>query len=136
MSMMAVLKDKVEILPAWIGRPLANVPFALRLGPEYLRAQRAVNRAERSTCVAATAGTLQQLQGLVSFAVDQVEFYREFYREKCFSPGELQTLADWERVPMVIKADLQGVPLAARTARDAKDESQHKGDTSAFCWAD
>ena len=117
MSMMAVLKNRVESLPAWVGRPLANVPFGLRLGPEYIRAQRAVMRAECSTCAAATAGTLQLLQSLIRFAVDHVEFYREFYRNKGFSPGEIQTLADWQRVPVVTKADLQDVPLAARTAR-------------------
>ena len=55
MFLTALLKNRVESLPAWVGRPLANVPFALRLGPEYLVAQRAVNRAERSTCVCAMA---------------------------------------------------------------------------------
>jgi len=130
MSVLAVLKKRVESLPARVGRPLANVPFSLRLGPEYMRAQRAIRRAERSTCTAATTGTLQQLRDLVRFAIDQVEFYREFYRDKGFSPGELQILADWERVPVVTKADLQGVPLSARTAHDAKGMKINTGGTS------
>ena len=130
MSVLAVLKNRVESLPAWVGRPLANVPFTLRLGPEYMRAQRAIRRAERLTDAVAMAGTLQQLRDLVRFAIDQVEFYREFYRDKGFAPGELQTLADWERVPVVTKADLQGVPLSTRTAREAKGMKINTGGTS------
>jgi phenylacetate-CoA ligase len=130
MSLLTVVKKRVEFLPEWVGRPLSNVPFALRLGPEYVEAQRSIACVERMGCPAAMDRTLQQLKGLVRFAVDNVEFYRTFYRDKGFSPIEVQTLADWDRVPVITKADLQGVPLEARTARGATGVKINTGGTS------
>lgn len=130
MSVLAMVKNRVEFLPEWVGRPLSNVPFALRLGPEYVRTQRAINCVGRMGCSEATGRTLQQLKQLVRFAADNVEFYRTFYRDKGFSPSALQTLADWDRVPVVTKADLQGVPLEDRTARGATGMKINTGGTS------
>ena len=128
--MRGFLKNKVENLPEWAGRPLANAPFALRFGRGYIRAQSGIARSERLESAAATNETLQQLQQLIRFVVDQVEFYRAFYRDKGFSISEVQSLADWERVPVVTKADLQNVPLEARTVRGAKGMRINTGGTS------
>ena len=54
MSLFSMVKNRVEFLPEWVGQPLSNVPFALRLGPEYVRAQRAIVCVGQTECCIAT----------------------------------------------------------------------------------
>jgi len=124
------LKGLAENLPESIGRSLANVPFVLRLGPAYRRMQRAINHAERSEPVLLSEQRFDQLRSLVGYAYERVEFYREFYRRNGFSPRDLRAWSDWERVPVVTKADMQGVPLEARCVLDGKGMKINTGGTS------
>src|SRR2546422_1030115 len=48
-----------------------------------------------------------RLQHLVRHAYDTVPFYRSRWQAIGFAPGDLKTQADWQRLPMVGKADLQ-----------------------------
>ncbi len=130
MSIREVVKDVVENLPEAMGRPLTHVPFGLRLGAAYRHSVSAIRVAERVDPAEWDARLSMQLREILKLAVDQVGFYRDFYRARGFSSHEIQSIRDWARVPVVTKADLQGVPLSDRCIRGARGPCVNTGGTS------
>jgi len=130
MSIREVIKKIVENLPEGLGQPLTHVPFGVRLGAAYRQSANAIRVAECVDPAEWDARLSRQLRAILKLAVDQVGFYRDFYGARGFSPDEVQSIQDWAHVPVVTKADLQGVPLAARCARVARGFSVNTGGTS------
>lgn len=130
MSLLQKAKKLVEELPEGLAKPLAAVPFSLRLGPQYRRflsridCERSVDpeRLEVERFVA--------LRSLVQFASENVRFYRDFYREAGFEARSLQKPVDWLSVPVVTKADLQRYSLADRISGHQNGLKVNTGGTS------
>lgn len=59
---------------------------------------------------------LQRCRTLVCFAYENVPFYRDYYRQKHFSPDALHSFADLRRIPVIDKKTLCQVPLERRTS--------------------
>ena len=118
------------MLPLWLGRPLAKVPFGLRLGYGYTRSVRKIWCAESDKRHAHEKIQLDHLRGLLHDAIAQVEFYRSFYRSRGFNPDQLRSLDDWIKIPIVTKDDFQAVPLLERTARGQRGLKTNTGGTS------
>lgn len=129
MSLQSRLKVLVESLPESVGRALSHTPFALRLGPEYARMG-------RSIVCAQTHGTqhgaalFMRMRKLLEKAFGEIEFYREFYTARGFSPKDFRSLSDWERIPVVTKADMQAVPLRARCTPSGRGLRINSGGTT------
>jgi phenylacetate-CoA ligase len=119
MSIPMVLMRVLKSIPESSGRLISHIPFSLRFGFAYKRTASIIRHAEVSDSSALDAKRLIQLKSILHAAVNNVDFYRDFYRSHGFKPNDLRSLADWEHVPVVTRADLQGVPLSARCARGA-----------------
>ncbi len=130
MSVQSRLKNLAENLPEFVGRPLANVPFVLRLGLVYPKMQKAITRAENNGLATLNRQRFEQMRSLLYYAREKVKFYREFYCRKGFSVDEFRSLSDWERIPVVTKKDLQSTPLTTRLAQDVKGMKINTGGTS------
>ena len=130
MSVGQVLRRVLKNIPEPMARPLAYIPFSFRLGFSYKRSAASIRDAEIVDSAVLDAKRLIQLRSILHAAVKEVDFYRDFYRNKGFSPNDLRTLADWKQVPVVSKSDLQSVPLTARCARGAKGIAANTGGTS------
>lgn len=50
--------------------------------------------------------TLRRLQALVGYAYQHIPFYNRLYRGVGFEPGDLKSLDDFSKLPIVYKADL------------------------------
>lgn len=112
------LKASVETLPEPVGRVLARVPFAARLGPQYVLTRRAIARAERPGLGNHDADRRwRRLCAIVAHAEAHSPFYRAFYRRHGFSAADLRSPHDWHAVPIVTRADLQTVSLDQRITR-------------------
>lgn len=130
MSVSGVLKTAIKGIPEPVARPLAYIPFSLRLGSSYARFASKISAAEMADSDALDAERLKQLQSVLHTAYRDVKFYRDFYRSKNFVPGDIKTLSDWEKVPLVTKEDLQGVPLIDRCTSGADGMLSNTGGTS------
>lgn len=130
MSVISLVKSRVENMPVGMGTLLACTPFTLRLGWGYARGARAIRIQEEGDRDQFEAEQFTQLRTLVRTAFDSIEFYRSHYQKAGFSPDHLQSWDDWQRIPIVTKADLQGVPLEARTARHRSGMKVNTGGTS------
>jgi len=124
------LKSLVERLPESVGRPLARIPFALRLGPAYLKSCSDIERAERVSAAKLETEVVGQLRALLAYAYRHVEFYRDLYRARGIVVEDVRTLADWKCLPVVTKADLQAIPLEDRCARGVGGLKVNTGGTS------
>lgn len=130
LSAIGLLKGALKSIPEPMARPFSYVPFSLRLGWTYKRSVSDIHVAEIADAATLDAERLVRLRAILNAAVNEVDFYRDFYHVKGFKPDDLRRLADWELVPVVTKADLQGVPLKARCARGAKGLIGNTGGTS------
>ena len=108
------LKAVAESLPEPLARPLARVPYSLRLGGEYAQGAGELRRFAEQQAAMIEARQLSRFQALLAHAVENIPFYRQHYRRHGFAPGEVRTFADIARVPIVTRADLQDAPLAQR----------------------
>lgn len=124
------LKNLVEKLPVSVGRSLSLVPFTFRLGLSYQRMRQVIESSESADNAYRDAEYLAKLRSLIRFAAGHVEFYREFYRQQGFVAEDIQTLADWDNVPIVTKADLQSAHLDARCIKGAKGMKINTSGTS------
>ncbi|MBX5463204.1 MAG: hypothetical protein IRZ28_19205 [Steroidobacteraceae bacterium] len=129
MSLQSRLKVLVESLPEGVGRALSRTPFTLRLGPEYRRMRRSIVCAELQSSQDSAALFLR-MRKLLERAFAEVEFYRDFYAARGFSLKDFRSLSDWERIPVVTKADMQAVALRSRCAPAARGMRINSGGTT------
>lgn len=129
MSLRITLKRLVENIPPSVGQRLSHVPFSLRLGASYGSTVKTIGEWEKSPSTASQDYFLK-LRSLVVYAHENIEFYREFYECAGFSPKDLNSMADWNSVPIVTKSDLQNVPLESRRSPGAKGMRINTGGTS------
>lgn len=54
---------------------------------------------------------------LVAYSLNNIPFYKDYYRQKGFSLDQLHKFEDMERIPIVTKKDLMAVPLEYRSAK-------------------
>ena len=72
----------------------------------------------------------EKLRRIVDHAWRTVPFYRERFTAAGVHPADLRSLADFERFPLIRKADLQAAGLAARTSSEYRPEQLDTGVTS------
>lgn len=125
-----VVKNFVEQLPEVAGRPLARIPFAFRLGAEYIKSGDSIRQWLSSDQERLEGQLLEKLRFVLRVAVERVPFYQQFYREAHFDPNDLRELSDWKHVPVVTKRDFQRFPLEARRARGKAGLRVNTGGTS------
>lgn len=126
----STLKSKAESLPEAWGRPLARVPFSLRLGWQYPLSSRRIAIEEGLAPVDREARVFSRFKSVVRFAYEHVAFYRDHYKRHGFSPSDLRDYGDISRVPIVTKADLRSCPLNDRCVPGAKGLIVNTGGTS------
>jgi len=126
----SALKSRAESLPEALGRPLARVPFSLRLGYEYPLSSWRISKEEARGPHDQRERVFAKFRDLVRFANEHVEFYRQHYRSHGFNPSDLRDYDDICKIPVVTKANLQSCPLSARCAPGERGLVVNTGGTS------
>ncbi|MCR4307965.1 MAG: CoF synthetase [Candidatus Berkelbacteria bacterium] len=127
--MRARLKSIAETVTPNIGKHLSHVPFSLRLGAKYRSSVRDIAAWENASREFDDS-YFKSLQALVRFAFENIDFYREFYKQKGFSPDDLSSMSDWSSVPIVTKTDFQSAPLESRCRQKPRGMKINTGGTS------
>lgn len=109
---------------------LSMLPDTVRVGPGYRRALGEICQAESLDARAREQMVFRRLCVLVQHANQNIPFYRDFYGARGFSPRQLKSPADWPRVPVVTKQDLQAVSLEDRCALGVPGNLSNTGGTS------
>ncbi|HBR97208.1 MAG TPA: hypothetical protein DD979_07495 [Gammaproteobacteria bacterium] len=116
MNLRKIAKTYAETLPGPVARMVARVPFGLRLGPAYGQARELIAKVEAMEEKARTAWTLEHMRHAVERAYGKHRFYRAFYDRKRYCPSTLKTIAHFQDVPVVTKADLMEFGIDERSS--------------------
>lgn len=105
------LKVKLGIL-------LNHIPYTFvpGIGKKYISAIRDIETFERLTSEQRRKAIYDRVFSIVSYAVENIPFYREFYKEQGFSLDSLKDYEDIERIPVIDKRMLLEVPLERRSS--------------------
>ena len=118
------LKDRYRVAPALVKRSIGQVyallPLSLRYGRVLSDAQRLLEESQWWTKKQHARYQLQRLQDLAYHAYHNVPFYRRVFDQLRLTPGSIRSLADWQRLPLLSREDVQRNKLAlvARNCRD------------------
>lgn len=117
MSLQRFLKRGAESLPPPVGGLLSCVPFALRLGPAYLRHRQKIAAFEAFSPAEAEAWVVRRLRRIVSKAGRQVPFYRHLYALHGVDPDGIGGIADFRRLPVITKDDFRAARFSDRLCK-------------------
>jgi phenylacetate-CoA ligase len=124
------IQRAIERLPEGASKPLVHIPFSIRLGRSYSVTRAAIADEEMTRLAFEARGKWERLRQLVGYAQQNVPCYEQIYRERGFDAGSLRSWDDWQRVPIVTKADFQRFPLSDRCARGVPGTKINTGGTS------
>jgi phenylacetate-CoA ligase len=113
-SLILAAKRCMESIPRPLGKWAAYVPYDWRLGPAYNQCRNAIARFEHASDDERIAWFLPRLQRIVRYAYDNIPFYRHFYDDRGFAPGDLKRWDDWKGVPIVTRRDMQETSIDDR----------------------
>ena len=130
MSMLSTVKRIGQTIPEPVGRVMAHVPFAWRLGRCYAQSKREIAQFKTWGSEARRAFIFERVKRIVHYAAGNNSFYRDFYAKHGFSVDKLRSFDDIQQIPIVTKADLQQYDLESRSNRQAGRLRVNTGGTS------
>ena len=112
------LKGCVEHLPELFGNAFARMPYSWRgpMGRAYANRRKEIGAFDGFDAARKRQYVLERMQSIVSFAYQNVPFYREFYKKHAFSPTDLTDFEGISCIPIVTKAILNEVAIEERSS--------------------
>ena len=103
MSIMQTVKGLIERVPYPIGRLMACVPFALRLGKEYTRVKKECVEALHWSEEKKTQYSLEKFRSIFEYARECLPCYHELYKRAGVLDLRVNSFADIKKVPIIDK---------------------------------
>lgn len=105
----------MNIFKIKIGALLNRLPYIIlpKIGKVYNKCQKDINEYV-ATCDK-QVWLFNKMYSIVEYAINNIPFYKEFYRLKGFDINQLQSFEDIKKIPIVKKSDLSEVPLEQRS---------------------
>jgi phenylacetate-CoA ligase len=119
-------------LPIWAGQIISFLPYDVRpaMGWRYRITKGSMNGFERMQEGEKRAWIFQRVKRIVDYAVRNIPFYTDLYREKGFDPASLNSFDDISRIPIIRKTDLLEYELRDRSNPGAAGYLVNTGGTS------
>lgn len=111
--MLIFLKHRMLNIPLPLGKILSNIPYELRpgAGSAFRKQKKLLAGFSKMDSDQRKNFILKKMKFLTSYAVAEIPFYRDFYQKLSFSPEQLVTFDDIQRIPVVEKKDFQHYPI-------------------------
>jgi len=129
-SILKRLKSAAEQIPEPIGRYLTKIPFSWRLGHTYTRFRREIERFPNGNTEQERAYIFERVRRITRHAYLNVPFYKAYYNERDFHPGQLNCFNDLQKIPVVTKSDLRNTPLSERSVPERGRMQVNTGGTT------
>lgn len=132
MSLFPLVKTFIERLPQPVGSIIARVPYSVRpgLGPKYRQLQKCLGQVETWSNPEKETFVVDQIRAVTTHARNHIQFYRTLFEENNFDPADIRNLADFTKVPIVNKQDLQAWDLESRSSPHPKRYLVNTGGSS------
>ncbi len=115
MSTRYKLKQLAEHIPGPVGKALARVPYAWKLGPVYKKTKKEHDEFERLPVARKKEIITRRVRKIALFAYKNIEFYKERYDRAGFAPSSISDFEDIARAPIFTKGDLRAAGIEKRT---------------------
>lgn len=114
-SLLSKIKTVVENIPEPISNKLVYIPFGWRFGSSYSDAKNHINSFDCLSTSDKKKNIFNKTKWIVEYAINNTEFYRDFYSKNKFSFSELKKFDDIQRIPILTKQDLKDYALEKRS---------------------
>lgn len=113
-----------------VGQLLNRIPYRLIpvIGRKYCSYRRLIKSYDSSSD--REEWIFRGVLEVVTFAYDNIPFFKEFYDSKSFHPSCLQSFGDIKKIPVMGKDDLVGVDLELRSFRTSSSYKATTGGSS------
>lgn len=128
----ALLLKKFVKIPAFLGNALSIIPYNLRpgIGNTYKRRKTELEKYDNYNIEEKKAFIYDRMKRLVEFSYRHIDFYKEFYRSKNFSPDMLNSFEDINKIPIIRKNDLLNYNIENRSYNISNRYLVNTGGTS------
>ena len=111
------LKSNDIRVPIWLGQLISYIPYTWRpiVGSVYRQRLKEISMYESLTERERQVFILGKMKSIVTYAENNVPFYKEFYKKSNFSSEQLLTYDDIQRIPIVDKSILLQYDLPFRS---------------------
>ena len=131
-NIITLLKSNGIKLPIWIGQAISHIPFEWRpvIGNSYLHSMKDISSFDKMSIDQKQNYIFKRMYKLVEYAINNIDFYKDFYAQKNFSIAQLRNFEDIKRIPIICKEDLAKYPLEYRSAKNVEKYIQNTGGSS------
>lgn len=118
MGIALYLKNNLKNIPPGLGRIINYIPYEKRpgLGKIYSKRKSEIEYLSKASVEEKQKFVFERMEGLISFAYENVQFYKEFYEEAGFHPSHLLSFSDLGKVPIITKSVLNKYNIEQRSA--------------------
>jgi len=100
------------------------------LGRSYTRFRREIERFPNRNTEQKRTYIFERVRRITRHAYQNVPFYRAYYDERNFHPGQLKHFDDLQEIPIVTKSDLRNTPLSERSVPERGRMQANTGGTT------
>ena len=110
----------------WLARRVFAPAFERRWGLDVSDLRAELERSQYASAEEIRSRQLERLSGLLAFVAEHNPFYRERFASIGFEAGDLRSLDDLERLPLLTKDDIRSHADALVSAGHRREEMFHK----------
>jgi phenylacetate-CoA ligase len=108
--------NRIE-LPIWFGLFLNKIPYSKRPGISKLYRSQSILIKQFKTYTNEEKENyiVNQFMNIFTHAYHNINFYRDLYKEQGIEPGDIKTINDIKKIPVITKSDLKKYDLEDRS---------------------
>ncbi len=111
------LKTRKITLPIWLGLLLNKIPYNKRpgIGELYEKQSKLINSFKTFSSKEKEEYIINQFVRIFTHAYNNIPFYNDLYTKHGIEPGDIKSISDIKRVPVITKSDLRKYELEDRS---------------------
>lgn len=132
MGFLGLVKNNFTTLPYFVGKPISWVPYGFRPGIKsvYCKRKNEISISEKLEAGERKEFVFNRVKNIAVYAEKNIPFYADLYRSCGVKPERFSSFDDLIDLPVITKADLQGVSLEYRSAKIAGRSLVNTGGSS------
>ena len=103
----------------FLGKILNNIPYTFmpKVGIVYNNYRKDI--LEYETCTDKWDWIFRRVYNIVEYAINNIQFYQDFYKFRGFDINELNSFEDISKIPILTKSDLINIPIETRSVSNS-----------------
>ncbi len=118
MNIATFLKNNITKLPFSVGNALNQLPYEARpgIGKVYRKRKKELEIFHQYSVLEKEDFIFKRISHLVDYAINNIDFYKDFYKSKNFSLNDLNCFDDIQKIPIIDKSILRKYDIELRSS--------------------